>query len=39
MARLWDTALNPEIAKFKWTAVQTGKGNPYQGDPAVQLIA
>ena len=31
-----DPARNPQIEKFEWSAIQTGKGHPYSRDPTVQ---
>ena len=31
-----DPAQNPQIEKFEWSAIQTGKGYPYSRDPTVQ---
>ena len=31
-----DPAQNPQLEKFEWNAIQTGKGHPYSRDPTVQ---
>ena len=33
-----DPALHPQIVKFKWSAIRTGKGKPYVRDPTVQRL-